>query len=187
MIHGSCMFMYSYTIYICNYIYIYISFSSVCLTGGLAANPGIYCCDKWYMSREYCCSCTSLWSLESLCGVCLLVGLWFCFWQHWKGMCPFFSLTVTIFSLLWPFLHLGLSFFWMTCFQLAVECALDERFSFASCCITGWGKQAPSWTLHPVRGWAVLHRCQPMELAPASDQIIYAARWRKIFFWHLYN
>ena len=24
MIHGSCMFMYSYTIYICNYIYIYI-------------------------------------------------------------------------------------------------------------------------------------------------------------------
>ena len=118
--------LYIYIIYIYIYIYIYIFFSSVCLTGGLAANPGIYCCDKWYMSREYCCSCTSLWSLESLCGVCLLVGLWFCFWQHWKGVCPFFSLTVTIFSLLWPFLHLGLSFF------------LDDMFSIGSWMCFGW-------------------------------------------------
>ena len=175
-------------LYIYNYIYLYLFIYSSVQSASLVALPPI---QEYTVATNGTCPVNIVvhahpYEVWNLCVVfACLWGCGFAFGNIEKA-CALSLVWLSLFSACFdPFCTWGCLSFWMTCFQLAVECALDERFSFASCCITGWGKQAPSWTLHPVRGWAVLHRCQPMELAPASDQI--CCKMTKDIFWHLYN
>ena len=62
--------------YTYNYTFMMVHVSLCCLAGCLAFNPGIYLATEGHMFFEYGCSCTSLWILQSLCVVCLLVGVW---------------------------------------------------------------------------------------------------------------